>query len=72
MIPQDRWVLASGGIEFFATVQAKMQWYQALYLYLVDVRFERYHPQDLPRHYERWARDHARMGLGSSVVRHAN
>ena len=44
MIPQDRWVLASGDIEFFATVQAKMQWYQACFLYLVDVRFERYRP----------------------------
>ncbi len=72
VISQDRWVLASGDIEFFATVQAKMQWYQACFLYSVDVRFERYPPRDLLRHYERWARDHACMGLGLSIVRHAN
>ena len=49
-----------------------MQWYKARFLYSVDVRFERYRPRDLLRHYERWVRDHACMGLGSSVVRHAD
>jgi len=64
MIPQDHWVLASGDIEFFLIVQAKMQWYQARFLFSVDVRFDRYRPRDLLRHYEKWAQDHARMGLG--------
>jgi hypothetical protein len=72
LFPHDSTVLGLGPIKFLDKLQSCLSPHCTVFLFAVDVAFDRIQQRDLSRRYAKWSIAHASLGLSFTVISHAD